>query len=187
MSREIWPKLQPRSLWAGLVLAGLLGATSLGLGSCQPSSNDESQVTERLLPEGDGVTDALNDYFLSINAFAASPYEVAYQDLDNDSLKDALVMLQGPDWCGLSGCPLLVFRGLSDNDFLFLSRIERVRQPVLLSESRTNGWRDLVIGTTLKGRLEDVLLSYGIEGYPADASQGQRVGRDRELKTQSAF
>lgn len=167
-------------------LSGFLGAILILLSGCQ-SPDGEPKTMERLLPEGDGVTNALNDYFLSINALSASPYEVAYQDLDNDQLEDALVILQGPDWCGLSGCPLLIFRGLSNKEFVFLSRTERVRQPVLMSESRTNGWRDLVIGTTLKGRPEDVLLNYGLEGYPADPSQGERVDGSRELTTQSAF
>ncbi len=182
MTRLTWQISRPTKLF----LAGLVGSILMGLSSCQ-SPRSESQPTERLLPEGSGVTNALNDYLLSINVLAASPYEVAYQDLDNDQLEDALVMLQGPDWCGLSGCPLLIFRGTSANDFLFLSRTERVRQPVLLSESRTNGWRDLVIGTTLKGRPEDVLLNYGLEGYPRDTSQGQRIETSRDLKTQSAF
>lgn len=168
------------------LLGGLLGIILVLMGGCQPSEY-QSEVTERLLPEGEGVINALNDYLLSIDALAASPYEVTYQDLDNDRLDDALVMLQGPDWCGLSGCPLLIFRGTSSNNFVFLSRTERVRQPVLLSEGRTNGWRDLVIGATLKGRPEDVLLTYGLEGYPADPAQGQRIDRRSELKTQSAF
>lgn len=165
---------------------GLLGAALIMLSGCQSPVREPNRA-ERLLPEGDGVTNALNNYLLKTNVLTASPYEVAYQDLDNDQLKDALVILQGPDWCGLSGCPLLIFRGTSENSFLFVSRTDRVRQPVLMSESRTNGWRDLVVGTTLKGRPEDVLLNYGLEGYPLDPSQGQRVDRSLRLNTQSAF
>ncbi len=182
--RLTWRKTsrQSKAFWAGL-----LGSSLLLLSSCQSPEIDGASSQERLLPNGDGVTNALNDYLLSINALAASSYDVAYQDLDNDRLEDALVILKGPDWCGLSGCPLLIFRGTSENSFLFLSRTERVRQPVLLSDSRTNGWRDLVIGTTLKGRPEDVLLNYDLDGYPMDASQGERIGRDRQLKTESAF
>lgn len=182
MTRLTWKLSRPPQP----LFAGIIGIILVLISSCQ-SPSGESKTTERLLPEGEGVTNAMNDYLISINALAASPYEVAYQDLDNDRLEDALVILQGPDWCGLSGCPLLIFRGLSDNNFLFLSRTERVRQPVLMSESRTNGWRDLVIGTTLKGRPEDVLLNYGLEGYPPDPSQGERVDGKRDLKTQSAF
>ena len=163
----------------------LLLSLALLIGGCQ--DNIEPPTAERLLPKGEGVVDALNDYFLSINALTASPYEVAYQDLNGDRLDDALVLLQGPDWCGLGGCPLLIFQGMGKSDFIFLSRTERVRQPVLLGESRTNGWRDLVVGATIKGQPEDMLLHRGLEGYPSSSNQGKRMERRSQIRTVPAF
>ncbi len=169
------------------LLSGLLVGLVIGLASCQASPTFKTESGEELIPNQGGVSQALNTYLLNQKALTGSPYEDAYQDLDNDGIDDALVILKGPDWCGLSGCPLLIFRGTSDGNFLFLSRTEKVRQPVLLSESRTNGWRDLIIGTTLKGRPEDVLLNYGLEGYPTDARVGERVVSLRNWQTVSAF
>lgn len=177
------PNLHPRQQWLSALLIGL----SIGLASCQSTIQFESESGETLIPNQGGVSQALNNYLVNQRALAGSPYEDAYQDLDNDGVEDALVILKGPDWCGLSGCPLLIFRGTSDGNFIFLSRTEKVRQPVLLSESRTNGWRDLIIGTTLKGRPEDVLLNYGLEGYPMDARVGERVVSLQNWQTISAF
>jgi hypothetical protein len=170
----------PRTALLGL-LAGLL----LALAGCQSSTIAEPE--ERLIPSQGGVSDALNRYLLKADAAAGSPYRDSYPDLDGDGLTDALVILQGPDWCGLSGCPLLVFRGTSSGHFIFLSRTEPVREPVRLSQNRTNGWRDLVVSTTVQGRPEDVLLSFGLEGYTADASQAEPWDNSRQLPTEPAF
>lgn len=167
-------------------LISVLAVLLAGLTSCQASEFDAKAKVE-LVPNQDGVSRALDRYLLSQKALAESSYEDTYQDLDGDGIEEALVILKGPDWCGLSGCPLLIFQGTSGGGFRFLSRTEKVRQPVLMSEGRTNGWRDLIIGTTLKGQPEDVLLNYGLDGYPAEASSGKRVVSLRGLKTVSAF
>jgi hypothetical protein len=163
------------------LFTGILG---ICLAGCQSSSLDPEA---RLIPSNGGVSDALNDYLLRAGAVAGSPYRDSYRDLDADGLADALVLLQGPDWCGLSGCPLLVFRGTRGGNFVFLSLTEPVREPVMLSGNRTNGWRDLVVGTALQGRPADVLLSYGLEGYTADAAQAEQLDTRRPLQTEPAF
>ena len=39
------------------------------------------------------------------------PRQTAGVDLNGDGIKDALVLLQGPYWCGTGGCSQLVFQG----------------------------------------------------------------------------
>jgi len=186
---EVWTRSQPSSACKLRLPQMAMGLLLLSLLGCQPSDETvqsaESEI--RLIPDTGGVSNTLNSYLLSLNALGGSPYEATYQDLDADGLEDALVILQGPDWCSLSGCPLLIFQATSEANFRFLSRTERVRQPVLMDENRTNGWRNLIVGTRLKGRPEDVLLNYGLDGYPADAAQGERLDRSRAIDTQSAF
>ncbi|NJN30490.1 MAG: hypothetical protein HC824_08735 [Synechococcales cyanobacterium RM1_1_8] len=157
-------------------------ALSIGLGGCQPPPS-ESSSPEAVSPSTEAdVTTALNDFLRrNDDAPEAIAYKAAYHDLDGDGLNDALVLLQGPNWCSLSGCALLTFRGAGPQSFIFVSKTERIREPILLSATRTNSWRDLVVSTVIRERPEDVMLTIGPQGYPADATAGKIINR-LELK-----
>lgn len=170
--------------WAGyLVLGlGLLSGCDVSVNGNRPEESQDPQNIETT-----GVSDALTAYFVAQDAPLDSAYQVDYLDLDGDRIPDALVLLQGPFWCGLRGCPLLVFRGVSDNVFVYLSRIEPVREPILLGDRRTNGWRDLIVSTTVAERPEDVRLNFVLDGYPSQASSGEVVRNLGALQTERVF
>jgi hypothetical protein len=93
-----------------------------------------------------------------------------FADLNGDSTPDALVILTGPYWCGTGGCRMLVFRG-EDNSFSFVSSSTLVRPPVTVSESKTKGWRDLILTVSGGGMpAKTIALKFDGKKYPLNPS-----------------
>jgi hypothetical protein len=93
-----------------------------------------------------------------------------FVDLNGDSTQDALVVLTGFHWCGTGGCTMLVFQG-EDKTFKFVSRSTLVRPPVTVSETKTNGWRDLVLTVSGGGMpAKTVALKFDGKQYPLNPS-----------------
>ena len=93
-----------------------------------------------------------------------------FVDLNGDSTPDALVLLTGPYWCGTGGCTMLVFQG-KDTNFTFVSSSTLVRPPVTVSETRTKGWRDLVLTVSGGGMpAKTVALKFDGKKYPRNPS-----------------
>lgn len=69
-------------------------------------------------------------------------YVHARTDLDGDGRQDVLVYLMGPYVCGTGGCTLQVFRQ-GGRGYRLVTSFATSRLPVIVSESRRNGWRDL--------------------------------------------
>ncbi|WP_445925147.1 hypothetical protein, partial [Leptodesmis sp.] len=65
-------------------------------------------------------------------------------DLNGDGTRDAIVVLSTSYWCGTGGCTMLVLEGQKDKTFRLVSESTLVRPPVTVSDSKTNGWRDLI-------------------------------------------
>ncbi|HZI19942.1 MAG TPA: hypothetical protein VEY09_15265 [Pyrinomonadaceae bacterium] len=64
-------------------------------------------------------------------------------DLDGDGRPEALVYVYGPAWCGSAGCTLLVFKR-EGGGYRLVSHVSGAENPVVVSDRRTNGWRDLI-------------------------------------------
>jgi|GEM_PF-428679 len=93
-----------------------------------------------------------------------------FVDLNGDSTPDAIVILTGSYWCGTGGCTMLVFQG-EDKTFRFVSRSTLVRPPVTVSETKTNGWRDLVLTVSGGGMpARTVALKFDGKNYPLNPS-----------------
>lgn len=93
-----------------------------------------------------------------------------FVDLNGDSTPDAILILTGSYWCGTGGCTMLVFEG-EDKTFRFVSRSTPVRPPVTVSETKTNGWRDLVLTVSGGGMpAKTVALKFDGKKYPLNPS-----------------
>ncbi|HEU4837966.1 MAG TPA: hypothetical protein VFS88_00975 [Micavibrio sp.] len=97
-----------------------------------------------------------------------SQYEYTRADLNNDGLREAVVIFNLPHsyWCGWSGCTMAVFQA-GDNSFQMVSETTRIRGPIQIADTATDGWRD--IGVRLSGTNnydKNVLLQYNGAGYP---------------------
>jgi hypothetical protein len=97
----------------------------------------------------------------------ANSHQTAQIDLNGDAHQDALVLLQNPMYfCGTGGCTMLVFKG-TQSGFEFVSRSTLIRGPVLVSDTKTHGWRDLIVEVSGGGIApKQVALKYTGSKYP---------------------
>lgn len=65
-------------------------------------------------------------------------------DLNDDGVAEVLVYLSGTPTCNTAGCSLLIFQP-SGNGYRLVSRLEAIRNPVIVTDQRTRGWNDLVV------------------------------------------
>ncbi|MBC8123200.1 MAG: hypothetical protein H7Y22_15355 [Gemmatimonadaceae bacterium] len=99
-----------------------------------------------------GAGDALNRYYYS------------KVDLNDDSRPDALVYLVGPFFCSPSGCPLLIFQS-AGQDYKLIGNLPNTRQPIVVTEQKTNGWRDLIKPTAGGKDLDYAFVRFGQDRY----------------------
>lgn len=115
------------------------------------------------------------------------PHRTALVDLNGDGLKDALVLLQGPFWCGSGGCTMLVFQSTKAG-FQFISRSSLIRGPVLVSETKTRGWRDLMVQVSGGGAPSKwVALKFDGKKYPLNPSTQKALPGAKSLKGTKVF
>jgi len=113
----------------------------------------------------------------------ADPHRTARIDLNGDGHQDALVLLENPMYfCGTGGCTLLVFKG-TKSGFEFVSRSSLIRGPVLVSDTKTHGWRDLVVEVSGGGMTpKRVALKYTGSKYPLNPSTLPAQPKDKQIK-----
>jgi hypothetical protein len=110
------------------------------------------------------------------------PHRTAHVDLNGDGLQDALVLLENPMYCGTCGCTMLVFKG-TKSGFEFVSRSTCIRSPVLVSDTRTHGWRDLIVEVSGGGVApKQAALKYTGSKYPLNPSTLPALPKKQPLK-----
>lgn len=92
-------------------------------------------------------------------------YKHAFVDLNDDGVGDAIVLLEGMDWCGSGGCTMLVLKG-EGAGYTAVSRSTVVREPIRVSTSTSHGWRGLIVHSDGKARL----MGFTGDGYPLNPS-----------------
>lgn len=92
-------------------------------------------------------------------------------DLNGDGTRDAIVVLSTSYWCGTGGCTMLVLEGQKDNTFRLVSESSLVRPPITVSDTKTNGWRDLILTVSGGGMpAKTVVLKFDGKKYPLNPS-----------------
>jgi len=136
-----------------------------------------------------GPEDALNKALLAYFAKTGDdpkfidPHQTALIDLNGDGHEDALVLLENPMYfCGTGGCTLLVFKG-TKSGFQFVSRSTLIRGPILVSEAKTHGWRDLVVEVSGGGIApKQVALKFTGKKYPLNPSTLPPLPKNKPVK-----
>ena len=64
-------------------------------------------------------------------------------DLNNDKKPEVIVFLFGQGMCGTSGCGALLFQKIRDK-YKLVTAFEPARNPLIVSQTKTKGWRDLI-------------------------------------------
>jgi len=114
---------------------------------------------------------------------ANSQYEYTRADLNNDGLREAVVIFNLPHsyWCGWSGCTMAVFQA-GDNTFQLVSETTRIRGPIQIADTATDGWRDIGIRLTGTSNYDkNVLLQYNGVGYPENPMDAAEAPFDLAL------
>ena len=90
-------------------------------------------------------------------------------DLNGDGIGEALVYFEGDEWCISTGCRLVVFvKG--QNGFRQMSEIKRVKLPLVLASTSSEGWRDMIVHSGNKS-IGERLVPLRFKGnYPANAT-----------------
>ncbi|MFH7807931.1 hypothetical protein ACE01U_04615 [Acinetobacter sp. BSP-153] len=96
-----------------------------------------------------------------------SNYQTNTFDLNQDGLADAVVLLDGSEWCGSGGCTLLVFKGLANGRFQPHSKMTVSSTPIYALSTQTQGWHDLSVYTRGLGQ---VILKFNGKSYPSNPS-----------------
>ncbi|KAF1018455.1 MAG: hypothetical protein GAK29_04234 [Acinetobacter bereziniae] len=96
-----------------------------------------------------------------------STFNVAFNDLNQDGIDDAIVLLNGQNWCGSGGCTILIFKGKADQQFELLSKTTLVDRPVYATTYTQNGWKQLLVYSRKHGQ---VMLKYDGKQYPLNPS-----------------
>jgi hypothetical protein len=137
------------SLIISVLALNLLGCSSSGR---EVSYDPLTPLPNEFLPQDleDHVLDAaIQEYLKLANAPLCSSYDFTRVDLDGDNRRDALVMMKGPHnyWCNMGGCSLIVFKAANDH-FEWSSNIFPVRGPLYVSDTTSEGWKNLIIRVT---------------------------------------
>ena len=135
-------------------------------GPLTPLPGDLSHVLD---PSDAVFASAVKEYLKSRGDPAFSRYEFSRIDLNHDGRREALVLMVSPHhyWCGMNGCKMMVFEAYNEG-FSPVAEVAPVRGPLVVSNTETNGWKDLIV--RVSGRLnldaKDVALRYDGDTYP---------------------
>ncbi len=112
------------------------------------------------------------DYVRELDQEDAVSYHYNRVDLNGDGVDEVLLRVSGRSACGTGGCPLLVLRR-AGGSYKRLSRVTLTWRPVVVSEHRTRGWKDLVLWQRGYGEGEPshyAVLAFDGQGYPGNPS-----------------
>ena len=88
---------------------------------------------------------------------ASDDYPIEYifnrVGLNGDGVTEVLVYTFGRGMCGTSGCDAAVFKK-SGTRYVLVTHFEPVRNPILVSQHSTNGWRDLIFFNVAGGIID---------------------------------
>ncbi len=83
-------------------------------------------------------------------------------DLNGDSINEIFAGLTGPYFCGSGGCTIYLF----NNDGTVLTRFTVADYPIVVSDSKTMGFKDLII----KSNGQNHLMKFDGKKYPSNPS-----------------
>ncbi len=89
----------------------------------------------------------------------------ALVDLNGDKLDDAVVLLEGSEWCGSGGCTFEIFRGVAKG-FTRVSGATITSEPIRVLPDTQHGWHTLIVRT----REGDMLMRFDGTRYPGNPS-----------------
>lgn len=97
-------------------------------------------------------------------------YFYTFEDLNDDGNDEAIAYLVGSYTCGTGGCTAMIF-DVNGQEYTLNSRMTLVRTPIVVADSQTEGWHDLVIPVAGGGATPgDRLVTWTGQSYMANPS-----------------
>lgn len=128
----------------------------------------------------------LEDAFAKVYDFKVGEDNIRYYynriDLNGDGNPETFVYLLGSSVGGSGGSSALIFES-NGEEYKLLSRFTLVRNPVIISDSKTNGWNDIVMqvsGGGIEGFFAE--LKYDNSTYPLNPSMQPKVKEGTIIK-----
>lgn len=96
-------------------------------------------------------------------------------DLDGDGRDEKIVYLVSQSTCGTGGCTMLILKP-AGNGYSLLSRHTIVNSPIVVSNTRTKGWRDIILFVA-GGGIQPSYRSLKFNGstYPSNPSSAPKL------------
>ncbi|MDI9215345.1 MULTISPECIES: hypothetical protein [Clostridium] len=101
--------------------------------------------------------------------------------LKDDDSYQILVYLEGPKFCTERGATLVILEE-KDNEYNVLSKISNATNPIIISENKTNGYRDLVVKLLNSNGDDFRLLKFNGNAYPLDPIKEERLKRGSKVR-----
>lgn len=128
--------MRPAGTLGAILLAALIGMGAMG-GGTLPEGQDEAA-------EHASLRVSLQNYVSGRwgQPHAETRYRATLIDLNGDGRREAVVLMNGPDWCGSGGCSLWVLtpRGRS---WRMVTQATIMNPPIRVLPSRSHGWSEL--------------------------------------------
>jgi hypothetical protein len=149
------------------------------------SANERDRKLELAIINHDPSYKELFPKFSSIPKYAYKKI-----DLNGDKKPEIIVHLTGIPFCGTGGCTTLIFTKVA-NEYKLLSEIGLNRAPIIVSNNKTNGWNDLIIGQfqgSFRGLHGYYALKFDGRTYPENpGSNGTKLPQKAKLTGRRLF
>lgn len=96
-------------------------------------------------------------------------------DLNDDGISEIFAFVVGSFVCGTGGCSAVIFKH-ENGEYKLLSRFSLVRNPIIISNKKTNGYRDIIMKVS-GGGIESFFaeLKYDGKTYPSNPSVQPKI------------
>lgn len=96
-------------------------------------------------------------------------------DLNDDGTYEIFAFLVGPYVCGTGGCSAVIFKQ-DDGEYKVLSQFSLVRNPIIISNKKTNGYSDIIMNVS-GGGIESFFAELKYDGttYPSNPSVQPKI------------
>ncbi|WP_374297683.1 hypothetical protein [Acinetobacter sp.] len=101
------------------------------------------------------------------HTYGKTDYLEAWRDLNGDQIKDAVVLLQGKEWCGSGGCTMLIYHAKNDHSLSLITKTTVTDTPIYQLSTKQNGWSDLSVYSKGVGQVK---FSFDGKSYPSNPS-----------------
>lgn len=99
---------------------------------------------------------------------------------DSDSYQ-VLVYLEGPRFCTERGATLAVLDKIN-NEYKVISKISNATSPIIISEDKTNEYRNLILKVLDNEREDFRVLKFNGNAYPLDPIKEERIKKGKKIK-----